>query len=394
VLVTRRLADGGYTCGLAGKLHLGSCAGGRVEPRVNDGYSVFHWSHHPQPDWPENAYTQWLTSKGKTWDDLYTGATHGYVKEGIPADYHQTTWCAEKTIEFIRDHQGKQPWLLSFNCFDPHHPFDPPAEYLKRYDPADMTLPKFKQGELEGKPHYQRADHTKARDGLFTYDFSAMTDDQKRQIVAAYYAMIELIDDAVGKMVGALDETGQRENTIVVFMSDHGELLGDHGVFLKGPHFYEESVRVPLIFSWPGTFKQGLRADALVELVDLAPTFLQSAGIDIPQAIQGKSLHSLLTGQSDPSHHRDHVFSEYYNSWTHKRSYGTMLRTEDKKIAVYHGSDLDVAGELYDLEADPDEFINLWDDPNAESLKLDLIKRGFDASVFTMDPLPPRIGDF
>ena len=106
---------------------------GKVETRIDDGYHDFHWSHHPQPDWPENAYTQWLESKGKSWDELYTGRATKYVKEGVPAEYHQTTWCAEMAMDFIHSNAGS-PWFFSFNCFDPHHPFDPPAEYLKKYD--------------------------------------------------------------------------------------------------------------------------------------------------------------------------------------------------------------------------------------------------------------------
>ena len=114
-LLSRHFADHGYFCGLAGKLHLSSCANGKVEQRIEDGYQVFHWSHHPQPDWPENAYTQWLAAKGLRWEDLYDGPSTPYIKEGIPAPYHQTTWCAEKTIEFI-DQNAHQPWFFSFNC--------------------------------------------------------------------------------------------------------------------------------------------------------------------------------------------------------------------------------------------------------------------------------------
>ena len=102
-LLPRILADHGYFCGLAGKLHLSSCANGRVEQRIDDGYQVFHWSHHPQPDWAENAYTQWLAEKGKTWDELYTGEATRFIKRGIPAEYHQTTWCAEMACEFLQE---------------------------------------------------------------------------------------------------------------------------------------------------------------------------------------------------------------------------------------------------------------------------------------------------
>ncbi|MEC7775562.1 MAG: sulfatase/phosphatase domain-containing protein, partial [Planctomycetota bacterium] len=101
--------------------------------------------------------------------------------------------------------------------------------------------------------------------------------------------------------------------------------------------------------------------------------------------------YRICTGEAADTIHRDSVYSEYYNAWTHQRSYGTMLRTEKEKIVVYHGDEI---GELYDLEEDPDEFTNLWDDPGHKEKKLELLKRAFDRSVLTMDPTPPRLGAF
>jgi arylsulfatase A-like enzyme len=391
-LLPRILSDQGYRCGLAGKLHLASCSDGKVEERIDDGYDVFHWSHHPQPDWPENAYTQWLTKRGVSWDELYRGPERGYVKEGIPAEHHQTTWCAKMAIEFIREQAARsEPWLFSVNPFAPHHPFDPPAEYLARYKPADMPAPKRRPGELESKPVYQRLDHRWAHNAPGGMDVASLTDDDCRRITAAYYAMIEHIDEQVGRMLAALDETGQRENTIVIYMSDHGEMLGDHGLYLKGPHFYDEAVHVPLVLSCPGQITTGLRSDALVELTDLAPTLMELCGLEPEPQMQGRSFEGILAGKSDPSQHRDQVFCEYYNAWTHHRAYGTMLRTRDEKIVVYHAAE---PGELYDLRSDPDEFDNLWNDPDHAEMKARLLKECFDASVFTMDPLPPRRGPF
>ncbi len=389
-LVPRILADAGYVCGLSGKLHLGSCANGRVEPRIDDGYETFYWSHHPNPDWPENAYTNWLTSRGQSWDELYSGHESRFVKEGIPAEFHQTTWCAEKACEFMREHQS-EPWLFSVNFFDPHHPFDPPAEYLRRYDPANMPLPRYREGELTNKPVYQQLDHEWAHNAPGYFHTGSMTETEQREVTAAYYAMIELIDDQVGRMLRALEETGQRENTIVIFMSDHGEMLGDHGLYLKGPHFYDEAVHVPLIVSWPKRFANDLLSDALVELVDLAPTLLECAGLAPTAGMQGRSLAGILKGEADPHIHREFVYSEYTNSWTHRHAYGTMLRNTDEKIVVYHGID---AGELYDLKSDPGEFENLWDDSASAERKARLMKLAFDASVLTMDPLPERVGEF
>ncbi len=390
VLISRMLADAGYRCGLAGKLHLASCSDGKVEARIDDGYHDFHWSHHPQPDWEENAYTQWLKSKGKTWEELYTGRATGYVKEGVPAKYHQTTWCAEVTIDFITANRG-QPWFFSFNCFDPHHPFDPPAEYLQKYNPANMPLPKIGSNAPGSKTSFQELDSVWAHNSPGEFHTGAMTDDDRREVTAAYYAMCELIDNQVGRIMTALEDTGQRDNTIVVFMSDHGEMLGDHGIYFKGPHFYDEAVRVPLVVSWPKRFQSGLQVSGLTELVDLVPTFLEACDLPVPNRVQGHSLIPHLTGAADPSKHRDFVYCEYLNSWTHSDAYGTMLRTETEKIVVYHGTD---QGELYDLASDPDEFENLWDSPDHQPMKLRLMQQCFDASVFNMDPDPPRLGPF
>lgn len=370
VLVSKMFADAGYHCGLAGKLHLSSCSGGKVESRIDDGYHDFRWSHHPQPDWPENAYTQWLHAKGQRWEELYSGHATGYVKEGVPAEFHQTTWCAEMAMDFIRGNQSR-PWLFSFNCFDPHHAFDPPAEYLSRYNPADMPLPKRRDGELAGKTSFQRLDAEWAHNSPGEFHTGAMTDNDRRQVTAAYYAMCELIDDQVGRILQTLDETGQRENTIVIFMSDHGEMLGDHGIYFKGPHFYDEAIRVPLVISCPQRFQSGTQVNGLTELVDLVPTLLDACELPIPNRVQGRSLVPHLSGRASANQHRDHVFCEYYNSWTHHDAYGTMLRTATEKIVVYHGTD---QGELYDLASDPDEFTNLWDSTNHQAMKLQLMQ--------------------
>lgn len=393
VLVSRMLADAGYDCGLSGKLHLAPCKG-QVEKRIDDGYRVFHWSHHPHPDWPENEYMQWLTSSGHAWKDVYPGPKGKHAYPGVPAELHQTTWCFDRAMDFIRE-QRDAPWLMSINCFDPHHPFDPPKEYLDRYDPDGLPDPKYKPGELANKPIFQQVDHDGAYGGMLLA-FSKMTPRERREVTAAYYAMIELIDHNVGRILKMLDDTGRREDTIVIFMSDHGELLGDHGMYLKGPHMYDCSVRVPLIISWPGRFKSGLRSDALVELVDVVPTLLDAAGIPIPSRVQGKSLFDLCAGSADPHHHKDYVYTEYYVGQPFHRALKpqplvTMARNRTHKVSVFHGMEV---GELYDLQADPDEFDNLWASPRHRDLKMDMMKLCLDACVFTQDPMPERTADW
>ncbi|MFP3903858.1 MAG: sulfatase [Armatimonadota bacterium] len=391
--ITKLLADDGWDCGLSGKLHLAVCQD-TVEPRTDDGYSTFHWSHHPSPDWEENEYSQWLKREGLQWEELhpFRPGVDGYYGEGCPAEYHQTKWCADRAIDHLKDSDG--PWLVSVNVFDPHHAFDPPPEYLERWNIEEIPLPKYRPGELQDKPEFQRIDHQGGYGGRGLSAADA-TDEDLRGVRAAYWAMIENIDHNLGRMLDALEETGQRENTIVIFQSDHGEMLGDHGILLKGPYFYEEAIRVPLIISWPGHFQEGLVSDALVELVDIAPTLVEITGVKPNKGMQGRSLVPILQGEADPHTHKDDIYCEYYNAmpFHDPPPYGTMYRDGRYKICVFHGTHRG-QGELYDLQEDPDEFENLWDEPTCAGLKQDLIARCFDRSVFTMDPWPERAGRY
>jgi arylsulfatase A-like enzyme len=374
-LVTALMADSGYDCALSGKLHLaGTC--GRVEPRPkHDGYRLFHWSHDPEDQWEEaHAYADWIAQQGHNLGELRKNP------HAFPPELHQTTWCSDRAIDFIQaDHDGK-PWLMSVNIFDPHEPFDPPQPYLDRFDVDDMSGPLFRESDLTAQAKLAEIDfQTPCRR---PEDFNA------KGIQAAYYAMIELIDDNVGRMLEALKRSGQYENTIVIFMSDHGEMLGDHGLLQKGCRFYEGLVRVPLIVSWPGQFLQGVRRAALVELLDIAPTLLELAGLPVPSKMQGRSLSRLLREADATDAHRDFVRCEYYNAINAKHNepfsgtYATMLRDDRYKLIVYHGHAL---GELFDLEADPGEFDNLWDDPALQPTKLRLMQQSFDALAFATD---------
>ena len=397
-LVTRMLADAGYECGLIGKLHLAS-AFGRVEPRVDDGYTYWQYSHAPRDDWAQgHDYADWVKERG---GDL--NAFNGDV-DGVPAPFHQTTWCAEKTIKFMSS--ATAPWLASVNIYDPHPPFNPPAEYRQLFDPDDMPGPLFRDSDLEQQRRLEdvdfqsegrRPDQLDIANPIVTHSPLAEEGEQTagdtdaHSLQAAYYAMIKLIDDRVGDMLTALEDSGQFDNTVVLFTSDHGEMLGDHGLIQKGCRFYEGLVRVPLIFSCPHRFARGVRSDALVELLDIAPTLLELAGLEVPGYMQGSSLLSTIDGsESNRQLEQEFVRCEYYNAIRAPDStHATMYRDQRYKLVVYHGHDL---GELYDLEEDPEEFENMWDEAEAQPLKLELMRRSFDASMLAMDRGPERVG--
>ena len=394
-LITRTLRNAGYDTGLAGKLHL-TAAYGRVEQFPEDGYGyrVLKWSHHPQPEefWPtaQHDYQQWLADHGVEWETAHDAdidsvwRVPGICRPGIAAEYHQTTWCAEEAIAFMTE-EREGPWLMSVNPFDPHPALDPPLSYLERMDAASMPMPLFREEELEGQQRFEGIDfQTETAISPESYD--------ARRMVAAYYAQIELIDDEVGRMLAALEAGGRREDTIVIFTSDHGEMLGDHGLLWKGCRFYEGLVHVPLIISWPGHFQAGLQTEALVELTDIVPTLLEAVGLPVSPHIQGRSLLPILTGIADPAVHREFVRCEYHDALDRTfASHANMLRNDRYKLVVYHGQ---AVGELYDLVADPDEFTNLWDDPATQTVKYELMKQLFDAVMLAVDEGVERVGRY
>jgi arylsulfatase A-like enzyme len=382
-LVTRILADNGYECGLVGKLHLSPCAGGRLEDRIDDGYHRFEWSHDWSDGWP--GHNMWRVYLERNSIRFPKPAGDPW---GVPIEpkYTQTAWCSLVAQNFMREQRNFAPWLMSVNIFQPHHPFWPAKDFLDRFDPAQMPKPAYQAGELDSKPVYQRVDHQGAYAGS-GISFARMGDGEHLKVRAAYYAMIEQVDDEFGKMMKVLENTGQADNTIVIFMSDHGEMLGDHGFYLKGPHFYDCAMRVPLMIRWPGKFKAGLRSDALVEMVDLAPTLLEAAGIPVPPGMQGQSLMPLLTGRT--TEHRDSQYAEHYDSsfLYDPPPMATCVRTGRSKMTMYHTLK---SGELYDLEKDPQEFRNLWNDPNARDLKEQMSALMIERMAGMIDPLPVR----
>jgi arylsulfatase A-like enzyme len=395
-LFSRRLADGGYDCGLVGKFHLGACQKGRSEPRLEDGFRVFRWAHDPYRGSSENAYHRWLKASHP---DLYEAALSGEGEttwDTMPTEAHYSHWIGNETIDFLRSsrQQGK-PFFFIANFFDPHHGFGAPKEYVDRYDPQALSRPVTVEGELDSKPpvftESSKRSYAGHARGYLEYDA-----DELQQVKAAYYAMVTLVDAEVGRILDALDAEGLADDTVVVFTSDHGEMLGDHQLMLKGPFMYECAVRVPLIVRWPGHFAPARRSE-LVQWVDLGPTFLELAGEPVPASYQGSSLVPLLEGTE--TNWRDWALCQYRDSGHSfdPQVHVTMLRHDRWKLTVHHGSPVtsrDRTGELYDLVADPQELTNLWDDPGHRDDRLRLQELLLDVLVATEDRSRPRLSDW
>lgn len=404
-LLPRSFQQAGYRTGLIGKLHL-SASQHNVEKRPDDGYDEFYWSQHPHPDWPKgHDYQDWLAEQGVDPQKLYAHAK-GAIYPGVDPAYHQTTWATERAKQFISRHR-ETPWFLSINLFDPHPPFDPPVSYLERIDADAITAPLFAASDIAHQARFRGVDQQAKR----AVDPTLAVENEPGEVLngshdtppdsydikairAAYFAMISQIDDFVGNLLTCLEETEQREDTLILFMSDHGEMLGDHGLLYKGCRFYEGLVHVPLIIAWPQQFSTAKRSNALVELVDLPATLLESAGIPIPSQNQGKSLYPLLTGESDLHQHKNYVLSEYFDALSFPDSIGSrgsMYYDGRFKLNIYHDAE---EGELFDLSTDPNEFHDYWNDPQFKQKKSELIHHHFSAMMKISGSGPERISDF
>jgi uncharacterized sulfatase len=186
--------------------------------------------------------------------------------------------------------------------------------------------------------------------------------------IAIYYAMISLMDKYIGKILDKLDELGLTENTLVVFTTDHGHFIGQHGLIAKGAFHYEDMIKLPFIVRYPGSVPAGERSEALQTLVDLPTTFLSTAGIDIPRTMTGVDQSDVWFGRKEQE--RDHIIVENRHEPTtiHVKTYVNRRY----KITVYYNQDY---GELFDLQEDPQEISNLWDKPECAELKADLVMK-------------------
>jgi len=312
----------------------------------------------------------------------------------IPVECHNSTWTADRAIAFLRGHAMERPFLLAVGFQDPHHPHCVPVEQRDRVAPEDVPLPAFEPGELDDKPpHFleahegrleasaMRGEYPVAGQGAGC-DYRAVSERDARLGRAYYHSMVRLIDAQFGRILRALDDLGLADDTLIVFTSDHGELLGDHGLWMKGPFHYEQLVRVPAIWRWPRGIGGGEASSSLFSLADITPTCLAAAGLDIPDDMDGVDALPLLTGEADGT--RDAALVEMVDNPDTLRL--KTVVTADRKLTWYAGQPY---GELYDLDCDPSELTNLWLAPAYASDRAELLGRLLDMGE-CIEPRLPR----
>ena len=270
----------------------------------------------------------------------------------------------DRGIEFIQRHvngeQSQQPFFCFVSTIEPHDPYIPPERFFNIYDVDAIQTSPTLHDEPIGKP-----DVVKRMRAVW----SDLTDDHWRQVTAAYWAVITFLDYEVGRIIDALKETGQYDNTIIIFTSDHGDMLGGHGLITKGVGTpYEEVYNIPLIMRVPGMATSGEDDRTLTNLVDLAPTLLDLCDAESLESAQGKSLRPVLEGTSRADHWND-AYAEFFGQrfvYTQR-----MVWHGDWKYVFSPGG----IDELYNLTNDPHERVNLIDDPSHREVLMEMVKR-------------------
>lgn len=358
------LDDAGYTNTYAGKWHVG-----RDQGPEDFGFRFLGGGdgHHdsPDPNFFEHQRDFGVTPGEIPIEDaVYTANPDASLISGkttIPKEATRSYYIANKTIEQLQSWSSNGgPYFHRTDFLGPHHPYVVPEPYASMYDPEDITLWSNFSDPYEEKP--------RIHEQYLSYrGVAELSEAEWREVIAKYFGFVTFIDEQIGRILRAADET--RLEVATFRGSDHGDFTGSHRQFNKGPMMYEEVYHIPLQLHWPGVVGPDERCTEFVRLLDLMPTFLDMAEVSPPDGIHGRSVLPLLDGKA-PEDWPQSVFAEF-----HGDEFGLysqrMIRTDRYKY-IYNVPDID---ELYDLEEDPDELMNLVDDERYQEVKTDLRER-------------------
>ena len=369
-LLPEYLRRSGYDTAMVGKLH--------QFPTHDDHGFNYKELHEERLDPAQSAYASFLQREGETGG--FPGAQTEWHNRPIgicrmKEEFEETRWVADRTIAMLNDRcKSDQPFFLYSSFLRPHSPFNPLERFARMYDDVEIDSPHFEPSEWNRQPiRVRRYAETKAFDQISTEDWI--------QIRKHYYALCSQVDASIGAILDALDASVFADDTLVVFASDHGEYMGDHGMHGKG-HLWDSVLHVPLILYDPTHPGEGLRYTGLTELIDIVPTILDIVGLDIPVDIQGKSVVPAMYGEARS--HRDAVFAEMVTHTNIPNIYDLLdvcpepymvsVRTDGWKYIHY----ADEAGELYNLKKDPGERWNRFGQTETEGIVSELRHRILD----------------
>ena len=264
----------------------------------------------------------------------------------LPLEKHQETRVADKSIEMIRKFkETESPFAMVSSFFGPHFPYAVPESYYGMYNPDDIKRPANFDETFKDKPLVQQKEQLR-------WNASHLTWSDWRKVIATYWAYCTFIDDQVGKIIGYLKDEGLYDNTVIILTTDHGDMLGNHRLFNKGFHMYEETHHIPFIMRVPQV-EEGQTCDAYVNLVDLMPTILECAGAEIGSHLDGRSILPLVHS-AVPEDWPEEAYAQFHGYEATLASV-RMVRNHKWKY-VYNPYSVD---ELYDMVSDPGELVNL-----------------------------------
>lgn len=341
--------------------------------------------HHTKWTEPPEAlhYEYWLDQDGQggaRWarakDRLAPDTAH-FQAWRSPLDYqwHSSSWIGDRAVEMIEE--TREAPLFAWVSFpDPHPPFLAPKPWCDMYGPDDVTIARHIELDLDRRPWWHRAFLENPRrtahgaehnfGGINWGSRGEVTEKSLRDVTAIYFAMITAVDHQVGRLLDALEAKGELDNTIVVFISDHGEWLGDHGLLLKGPMLYDGLLRVPFVIQGPGV-PQGVIVDDPVSTIDIRSTLAEMCDINAERD-SGNSIAGLLRGTET----RDFALSEYEVD-SARSAVDLDLRTVRSNRYRMSVDLLSGAGELYDMQEDPYEMDDLFEDAGRSAIRAELM---------------------
>ena len=284
----------------------------------------------------------------------------------LPEDAHPDVFVGQMAKWWIDTKPTQQPLFLEIGFPGPHPPYDPVPRYAEPYLKKDLAIQPVTETELAGqpKPFLEMRQHNHDVDHDSVVHLLQPTPEQRQRQRAYYLANVTMIDEQVGQILESLRAKGYLDNAVVIFTSDHGDCLGDHGHSQKWT-MYDAITRIPFIVYSPGRFKGGRSVDGLCQQMDIGPTLLELAGLKPAALLEARSLLPALQGE--PWKSREFVFAEQAKDGILQTTeFMTMVRSEDWKLVHF----LDEPwGQLFNLAADPTEVHNLWDDPAYASQK-------------------------
>jgi arylsulfatase A-like enzyme len=342
------------------------------------------WLEERSPELAENMRERW-----KTIDNFFAV----FTEHELPVELYSSAYVTERTNAFLERHSsgdyGEKPFYVHCSFPDPHQPVWPPGKYRKMYNPDDIELPKSFNNLENLRNHPYLAPYINVMPGAMLRE---TTEEETKKFIAYTYGILACIDDSIGQILAALEKLGYADNTIVVYTSDHGDLMGDHGMLFKGPSTYMGVLHIPMIWRVPGITKSAV-TDAIMSSIDYPKTILNLLGIKLsrqPPDIQGYDMTPVLKEPENLEKQprdcclieNDEEIGQLYVRLRH-------LITKDYKLSIYEGQK--DYGDLFDRKIDPDELNNLWFDDNYKDARFYMINKLLQESLSVQTRYPKRL---